>query len=76
MKNKRAKKMVNDYLEDRIEFLNSKKVKKLLKNYTRYMIKYVEDYILEQLGYSGDDDNDDNIIIDNVEKMDVQKNEK
>jgi hypothetical protein len=36
----------------------------------------VEDYILEQLGYSGDDDNDDNIIIDDVEKMDVQKNEK
>jgi hypothetical protein len=74
--------MVNDYLEDRIEFLNSKKIKKLLKDYTHYMVKNVEDYILEQLGYSGDDEYDDDIVIedieeiDDIEKMDVQKNEK
>jgi hypothetical protein len=68
MKNKRAKKMVNDYLEDRIEFLNSKKIKKLLKDYTHYMVKNVEDYILEQLGYSGDDDVDDVEETNNIEE--------
>jgi len=70
MENERIKKWVNDYLENYIEFLNSKKVKNLLKDYTYYMVKNMEDYIIDQLQYSTDDVDD----IDNVEeteKVDV-----